>query len=412
MFIGEIALIVATFMVPLLSPTVRENPVLLYVVLAVLLGHHGLSFYNLYLSPLPGSDFDSLTFYSAALKAYNTGSLPRFGVGSAAYQWMLYLGFYLSGGTSRLSGQLISILAYAISMLYIVGILKHLRVDNKYCLSATLLVIGFLPTVWFFTSLSFREPLQMLGLAGGIYFFFRFSAENKSRFLAISWLHLLFMGLFHQIALAYAVFVMQLSLIFYFYHRGASPLKIAGYGLLCIMLVSVAAWFALANLPTLSGDNYIRKIMQHGGIASMVDSYRASVESQFPRSSYGYSINSDSWSSFTIGLLRSYGSYLFGPTFADVRSTIDWVPLLNTLFRWVALAVAVVGLFTRKSLFVYSYLLFIALTLAFIWSVGTTNYGQAFRHNTLTDWIFVALCVSVLCEKFLSRGRSGPQVQH
>ena len=39
------------------------------------------------------------------------------------------------------------------------------------------------------------------------------------------------------------------------------------------------------------------------------------------------------------------------------------------------------------------YLLIIYFVVTATWSLGTTNYGQAFRHNSITDWILAMVLV-------------------
>jgi len=39
------------------------------------------------------------------------------------------------------------------------------------------------------------------------------------------------------------------------------------------------------------------------------------------------------------------------------------------------------------------YLLILYFVVTAMWSLGTTNYGQAFRHNSITDWILAIVLV-------------------
>jgi len=36
------------------------------------------------------------------------------------------------------------------------------------------------------------------------------------------------------------------------------------------------------------------------------------------------------------------------------------------------------------------------LLMTFIWSLGTTNYGQAIRHHVLSNWLLIVLLASCL----------------
>ena len=92
--------------------------------------------------------------------------------------------------------------------------------------------------------------------------------------------------------------------------------------------------------------------------------------------------------------MRSYVYYLLGPSVISIDKPIDIVPAINALGRLIVLVFLVILIFKKVPMpSSILYLMIVYFFVTFLWSIGTTNFGQAFRHNSLTDWILALVFI-------------------
>jgi hypothetical protein len=156
----------------------------------------------------------------------------------------------------------------------------------------------------------------------------------------------------------------------------------------------MAGYLAVTNIPANKGNDYVKMLTRSGGPVKMLEQYRASIEGENPRSSYHLVIDTGSAVGIVTGLGKSYMHYLFGPSILSIRDKVDVVPAVNSAVR-LAIIIFLIYLlfFKKKGTPELWYLLAIFFCVTVLWSLGTTNYGQAFRHNAITDWILAITLV-------------------
>ena len=116
-----------------------------------------------------------------------------------------------------------------------------------------------------------------------------------------------------------------------------------------------------------------------------------------PRTDYGlfYDWTDGFHTAVTLGSI--YLHYLFSP-FDGITRWVDLYAVAESSMRFTLIAVVGIGFFRiprgeRKLLL---FLLIVYLSLTLLWSMGTTNYGQALRHHTMTNWVLFILFTAVV----------------
>jgi len=109
------------------------------------------------------------------------------------------------------------------------------------------------------------------------------------------------------------------------------------------------------------------------------------------------------WTSLA-SITSIYVSYLMAPFLWNVESILDVYAALESLLRFVLICFTIIGWKNARSAQrrALGLILVLFLSMTFLWSIGTTNYGTALRHHMLTWWLVVVGGVPSLM-KFLNR---------
>lgn len=391
-YAGALLLIIISYVIPLLFAFLRNDKYILAAFYIVITALHLVSLFNYFIFTLPGADMDASTFHSTAISAAIRGVAPTFSVGTGIYEYILFI-FYLLFGANKLVGQSLSVLITVVSLIFILRISRYLGIKGS-LVTVMLIIIGLTPSFLFYTALTFREVFQLLGLTGGIYFAYEaFSRESLARLFISSGFYI-FMGLFHQVLLALSFTLILLTWIFYFLHSG-THIKIIVKNIFIATIATITiAYIMVVNIPTGGGNDYVKKLVDSGGVVKMIGHYRNSIEYAQPRSAYEFNVDTTSFISTGYGLVISYGHYLFGPGISSIEKPIDFIPFINAIGR-ILIGLLLLYLLINKipAPAGLVYLLTVYFSVTVMWSLGTTNYGQAFRHNSLTDWILAMVLV-------------------
>ncbi len=373
---------------------IRNTRLVALAFLVVITAHHAISVYNFWYWPLPGANLDAFTFHLKAQEAVSAGNAPIFSVGTGIYEAVLYFAYRVFG-PCLLVGQTLSVLAAAIIGIIAYRITKFLNVNDERLLALLVVLVGLTPSFLLYTSLTFREPFQLLAFITGVFLSIKAIKEKAIWLMPVSALSFILMGLFHHILMGAAFVLIFVSVLFYLIkHRVNLNKLVLQLGMVSVLIVFTGYWVTVL-IPASEGNNYVRILKESGGVVEMIERYRHAVEKNLPRSTFGYSVETTSITGLVGGLLKSYGSYLFGPGPGSIRNNLDIVPFINSMWRILSVLIIGVYMFMRRGrvdlLAVYLSINFLFLTL--LWSLGTTNYGQAFRHNAITDWIIAILLV-------------------
>lgn len=367
-------------------PAVYRTTPVVVAMLLVVTAHHAVSIFNLF-SILPGADGDANMFYKNALRALHDQNYPDVTVGTGFYEWILFFTHY-TFGQSKLVGQTLSIHFSAISLILMTLIASVYKLPPRKAV-VLIVIVGLLPTHLFFTSITFREVFQLTGLAGGCAFAILAIETGKTKFWLFSIPFFLFMGLFHHVLIALGALLVGLGICLHIFRYSPNTGKALLYSLLMLFLVGVIGFFLVVKMPATSGNDYVEMLTDHSSINHFIFGYREAVDSANPRTSYGFMVETFEWYPAVVGLSKSYFYYVGGPWLSEIEKWIDYVPFINSIIR-LSLMLFLILLFIRGKLS-YESGIFLALFLliTFMWSLGSTNYGQSFRHNVMSDWLIV-----------------------
>lgn len=392
-YAGAMCLVLASFVVLAIARPRSEHKAVLMAMLVVVGALHAVSFANVFGGPLPGAEWDAWSFHQQAVRLAEAGSWPSISIGTKFYEYIL-TGAYRLFGSNVLVGQSLSVLVGAGTLLVINAIAVGLGVSDGRVRAVIVLVSGLYPPFVYHNALTFREPYELLGLALGVFFVLKAFREPGWQWVAGAVLSFVLMGLFHHVLLGIGVILLCLFVVFLYAPRWRNRRSIVVVAAL-VAVTGGMGYLGITNIPITTENDYIKKVRQESGLVKAIVRYRESIESRQPRTSYGSDFGESTGTAFAGDVARNYWNYLFRPFVGDLERAADGIPFASAVarmallaaFLWLALGRGVLNRELAFCLGVY-------IVVTAVWSLGTTNYGQAFRHHALTDWLLVLLVAS------------------
>lgn len=380
----------ASFLLVLLVHPRWEHRGLCVAFLAVVGALHAVSLANAFGGPIPGAQWDAWTFHRQAAQLAEAGSWPALSIGTKLYEYILTAAYRLFGA-HILVGQSLSVLVATLSLMTISAVAVNLGVADNRVRVGMILMAGLFPTFLYHNALTFREAYELLGLVLGVLCALKAFEDHRPVWIGGAVLSLLFMGLFHHVLLGISVILICVFVLF-LYAPGLKSKRSFVVMTALIAMIGGLGYVAITNIPITLENDYIKKIRQEQGIVKAIVKYRNAIESRQPRTSFDLDIDTSSRTELAIGAVYNYWNYLVRPFVSDFESSADLVPLASSVIRIALLAflawlVLRRGLVDRRTAFCIAAYLVVTM----VWSLGTTNYGQAFRHHALTDWLLVLL---------------------
>ena len=399
-FLMAMFLFISIFILPLFSRELRQNKQILVGYVFVIALHQIMAFTNacIYQSVIGRSD--ARGFHSFARELAPNGEW-NFDVGSFFYEEML-AAVYRWFGSSHLLGEQLSILAFALSCIVFLKILRHLEVE-RYRLFA-LLTFGACPPMILYGSITVREPYEVFFFMLTVYFGIKMVRKGGiNPYLIALILSALAAGFFHEALSFYMVFLVVLFLAWTFLpitrlmnikklRLGAwivIPFFLAGILVLLKGIVILLNINMLDLRPTTSGawlsplfdGNWLEAIF-----TQRADSIKISGEA-----TYGIPLDLSSTYMTVYSGLKLYVYFLFAPFPWQVDSLTGLYAGTESIMRMILIYFSVKSWCNargsqRRFL---SLLLILYFSMTLMWALGTTNYGTAMRHHMLTWWIIV-----------------------
>jgi hypothetical protein len=370
-----------SFLVVAFDPRIVRDRKLLVVVCLVVLAHHIAVLVNAHAFTLPGGEYDANTFNHYA--GHSDFAERGLRIGMRFYVNFLAL-FHIFWGDSVLTGGEVSVMAFVLSCLIFVRIVDLLGIDRH--APWLVLIFGLLPSMVIFSSLTLREPFELLLLLVGVY-------GGLRAFLRPAWWaapacigSLLAMGLFHQLLLLYALVAAAIIFMVPLLGRGKASRRtlIALSGVAAAVVIGL---LVIGLVRTPAGDNYLKMAGKHP-IHSLVG-YRETTNKAQPRTAFTVELSDASVSRFVLSAGLVYVNYLFAPFPWRIAGFQDVYACGEALMRAGLLIASFLALYLsggdrRRALLV---LLLLYGSMTAMWAMGTTNYGQGLRHHVLTNWM-------------------------
>ena len=242
-------------------------------------------------------------------------------------------------------------------------------------------------------SITLRESYEVFFFMLTVYFGVGISMKRKinigSAFLMV--LSALLMGTFHKALGVYAVGLIILFLIW-------SLRPISRFGnikKLHLMAMIVAPLFFLCIVVVL-GENYvafalIKELQVGASLEQLVMGWRESSLSLQGRTSYDISLNPSSPLTLFFSGLKLYGYYIFGGFSWRFDNFVDAYATVEAILRLILISFSVLGWWKAVGLQkrLLGLMLFLYISMSFMWAMGTGNYGTAIRHHMISSWILV-----------------------
>jgi hypothetical protein len=390
----------ATLIVPLGFSSIREDWRLATVVYLVIACHHGLAFLLTFGEFRPIDLWDASYFDHLASQAAQG---VRGNFGEVQVSWALGYRTYvnlLSGvyvvNNDFFTGAQVSVLFAVVALLLSIQIAREVNVPTERLWWVA--CAGGIPGSLIFFSVTYRESCQIFFLILAVWAAIRMLSQGEARWWFVFGVALMCLGILHKALFLYSLFVVIVTIMFVVFTEQRTLAwwgKAIGVGAGIVLCVAgVIAWATPEFLRFL--EPLIRLI--DVDILERITIYRERmVNWGSPRTDYGLFYDWTDWSHTVVTLGSIYLHYLFSP-FDGITRWVDLYAVAESWMRFTLIAVVGVGLFQaprgeRKLLL---FLLIIYLSLTLLWSMGTTNYGQALRHHTMTNWVLFILFTAVV----------------
>ena len=346
------------------------------------------AFYNGFIGPTFGSSDDSLGFHIIATE-YSQNLV--FDVYALTHMYTYFLAvFYFITTDSLFLGSALFALGWLASAFILLRIMRILSF-NMSSQWWVMLIYALIPTSLMYTSVTLREPFQLLFVNLALYASLKIYFHRSNAHWLVLFLAFVGMGAMHGALLAFGTFIIAgtLFLITSRNRKGVSFTKV----LLITPIAILCLFYGFELFTSLSsygdrlddGLNVAVQVYQEGTLSSAYDA-RANYRSEV--------VVNDELGGLILSLPYFLFQYLFEPMPWKMSSIVDVVALLENILRfwliWNAFKY-LVGSYLNKPMFVAHnyfgyrrFILFIFLSYLLVeslWSLGTSNWGTASRHH-------------------------------
>lgn len=330
--------------------------------------------WNGFFGPSPGADMDAQGLFGMAVDISQLLQFEAFDMGYVPYINFLGTIFHYTI-PSLFLGSIISCFAWLWASHVFLRILDLMGATSRAKFQAAV-IYSFYPASVLFTSITLREPFQLLFLTLSVYCMLKiYKTGNPFRFINLI-AYVFLMGVLHGAYLITGIVILGMSLILYAVKNNYKVpyAKIFFYSsLLVVPFIYLVTW-------TFSFSYDFSE-----GIVDAAISYQEGALDDAVYARTNYKTGTDF--SGTFGLLSfilfGFVQYMFKPFLWNVSTLMDAVVMLEGILRFYLLWRVYKNFKNRSSeadlSWIFIFLIF--LLNEFIWSLGTINWGTAMRHH-------------------------------
>ena len=342
-----------------------------------------IAFVNGFVGPTYGASEDSLGFHLIAVEVSQN---LVFDVFLISHIYPSFLGvFYFITTDHLFLGSALSALAWLASAFILLRIMRILsfKMSNQW---RVMLIYALIPTSLMYTSVTLREPFQLLFINLALYAALKIYFHRSNAHWPVLFLAAVGMGALHGALLASGIFIIvgTLFLLTTRNRKGISFTKVV----LVTPIVILCLFYGFLLFTSVSHA-------MEDGLSVAVQTYQLGTLSVVEqRANYRTDVEINGLGGLILSLPSFLFQYLFEPMPWKIGSMVDVVALLENMLRfwliWNALKY-LVGSYLNKPMFVahnyFGYercILFIFLSyliMETLWSLGTSNWGTASRHH-------------------------------
>ena len=343
------------------------------------------AFLNGFVGPTYGASDDSLGFHLNAVEHSQNLVFDVLVIGNI-YSYILGI-FYFITTDSLFLGSALSALGWLASAFILLRIMRILsfKMSNQW---RVMLIYALIPTSLMYTSVTLREPFQLLFINLALYAALKIYFHRSNAHWLVLFLAVVGMGAMHGALLASGIFII-VGTLFLLTSRNRKGVSFTKVVLVTpIVILCLFYGFLLFTSITSYGDRL------EEGLSVAVQMYQEGSMSVEQRASYRTDIEINGLGELILSIPSFLFQYLFEPMPWKIASIVDVVALLENMLRfwliWYALKY-LVGSYLNKPMFVARnyfgnerFIFFIFLTyliMETLWSLGTSNWGTASRHH-------------------------------
>lgn len=342
---------------------------------------------NAFLVSLPGTRPDSETFHVYAETVAATGEFA-FGVDYVFFVNILAVIYRVFEADYYLASSL-SVCMFALAARLFVAAGERLEI-GRCGIAVAFAVFAFSPALVFIGSAPLREVYQMVLLQAIFLLALEDAMEMRAKRILTVVLLVVLAGLLHKALIFAGVGI--LAIVFSYLSLLASPQRRRRRAVAFVATFAVVvAGFALVVLFNDYGRSLVYGLVDKE-LFWTIWHYRTSVDNiGAPNSAYNIDFHYEPLVAALVSVAKVYAYYLFYPLVPTSEfSGKEMYALAESWFRVACLSLVIFALVrfegVRRNPHLWMLLgMFIVVT--FIWSLGTTNYGQAIRHHVTTNWM-------------------------
>lgn len=336
--------------------------------------------WNGFFGPSFGAESDALHFHQVAADFSRTLTPDPFQI-SFMYSYMLGV-IYLVTTDSLFIGSVVSCVAWLVSALFLMKTMRLLSFGRRQQLDA-MLVFALLPSSILWTSVTLREPFQLLFVQLALYASLKIHLAKSTR----HWVWLIAAavcgGLLHATVFAFGVFLI-VATSFWIVRR-----KRRKWLLPSLIVVVPFAAFALSYGFSLFKDIYLYRLDE--GFAAAIEFFQRVALSTEARTNYKANVTITGLADLLQFMLVSLLQYLFEPMPWRISSPVDIVFTFENVLRgvliWKALGAMRKAPHRQRRAVQLVFLSYVVIET--VWSLGTLNWGTAARHHIPSGGLLV-----------------------
>jgi hypothetical protein len=403
---SALILVLVIGLLPFFVRELRKSKMVLLAYWFVIALHQVVAFTNIFLFRTLGSEADADKFHRIAVQLAGSGNF-EFSNGAILYRNILGIIYWLLS-PSKLLGSQFSILMFALSCIVLLKILCLMGLGRYR--ASVLLVFGALPSMVFMGSIPLRESYEIFFFMLAVYFGMKiYEKKSVSRNFFLMLVSTALMGVLHPALKGYAIFMGVLFMVWT--PTPSSSLLMVRRKSLMIALTMLFLLTAII-FAYKSGHIHLGSFdaVPDLGLLGVVSKYRAlkihHVATAASRAFYLVPMDLSSPFTTVYTFSSIYIHYLFAPFLWQIKSMTDVGGFLESMSRMVLIIFSVKHWYQAHGLQrrFLGLMLILFFSMTFLWSVGTSNYGTAMRHNLLSWWI-LSIAGTPLLVKMLSRFR-------
>ncbi len=368
--------------------------------------HHVLSALNVLYGPFSFAQLDAYSFHLHGIQRVDIPETKVWSIGSDMYKSLLGT-VYGIFGKSLWMGQTFSIVFFSLCCVLMMKFSKVMQLNALSC-SLVLLMLGLLPSSLLYGSFTLRETFfTSFFILGAYCAYISIYAQTRIKqwkFFSIAIAAFTLMGVFHMVLLMYAIVLSACLFIILCAQKAAWQKRIFHFVIITVV-VGILIWIVKEALPVHISDDYFAMLrIQVDGevvpIPQAISIYHQSTNSIGATTQYDAALEFKTWGKMVFVFMYSYLFYIGWPITGDYSQLSTWVLMAEAIVR--LLGIGAMFLLVRQNK-QWQWLIFIYLTMTFLWNIGTSNHGQALRHHFMTEWIPVLALMSYAQIHILSK---------